>query len=222
MIISINNKKIIFVHIPKTGGTSIEHFFGLSIENNVPNKQNLFGLFIKNDKQLYYQHLTINEILEFDHCNNYDFCFSIVRNPYDRAISEYNFLIGTESISFSFDDFLNLIILDPNGGYNGIGNHFMPQYKFVCDHDERIIVDKIFKFENFDSIFEYLKKEFDFLKNKNNTKTNVSPKIMTRKNLSKNNIDLINHIYAKDFEIFNYEKMQVNNDVEFLLKHQNL
>jgi hypothetical protein len=69
--------KCIFIHIPRTGGTSIEvAFIGTDIFKVNPNEK----------------HITASEAKKLyePYWNSY-FKFSIVRNPFDRVISLYHF-----------------------------------------------------------------------------------------------------------------------------------
>lgn len=70
----IKNKKLLFIHIPRTGGTSIEHSFGYPR--------------CKGGINSLAQHNTLNQYSEEENINSY-FTFSFVRNPWDRLISWY-------------------------------------------------------------------------------------------------------------------------------------
>lgn len=78
--------KIIFVHIPKCGGTSVEVFF------NMRNKESLYSTDenVINNVKYSLQHLTPNLIKELipDIYDDYT-KFTIIRNPYERVLSEY-------------------------------------------------------------------------------------------------------------------------------------
>ena len=66
--------KFLFLHLPKTGGTSINKFFNDKFDNN------------KRD----FGHPYLSEYK----CNNFDdyFKFTIVRNPYDRLVSAFFYM----------------------------------------------------------------------------------------------------------------------------------
>ena len=79
-----NKKKLIFIHIPKTGGTTIEEYMN-AIKK--PTLRHGYGVF----KNIVFQHFRWNDYIDFmgiDSFNNYT-KFSIVRNPYELIISEY-------------------------------------------------------------------------------------------------------------------------------------
>ena len=100
---------VLFIHVPKTGGSSLETYF--SSKFNIPlNNKSLFH-FIK-DKQLLnenikikssLQHITYNQIVKYSKILNIDFdnikIITIVRNPYERFVSDlfYFSLITTDS-----------------------------------------------------------------------------------------------------------------------------
>lgn len=66
--------KFLFLHLPKTGGTSINKFFNDKFNNN----ERDFG----------------HPYLSDYKCNNFDdyFKFTIVRNPYDRLVSAFFYM----------------------------------------------------------------------------------------------------------------------------------
>ena len=86
-----DNLKLIFVHIPKTGGTSIKKSLGIT------------------NRSLGY-HKRANDIKKEipDKWKNY-FKFSVVRNPYDRVYSIYSYYkMGFKITSFDEKKMPNL------------------------------------------------------------------------------------------------------------------
>lgn len=81
-----DSKKILFVHIPKTGGSSIEAMMKRSGWECGFHRVQPPG-FLKITPQHYHGELlqTIFDI------NKFDFCFSVVRDPVSRFISEYKY-----------------------------------------------------------------------------------------------------------------------------------
>ena len=88
-----------------------------------------------------------------------------------------------------------------------IGNyiHFVPQYKFVCDKDGKILSDFIGRFENLDNDFQEIcerlgvNKELPLMnkgKRKSDWEHYYSPQTK----------EMVYEYYKKDFEIFGYEK----------------
>ena len=71
----LRNQKALFIHIPKTGGTSIESIFDPRA----------------NEKDVDYKHFTLDKMLNrFPECQEY-FKFTFVRNPWDLTASMFKF-----------------------------------------------------------------------------------------------------------------------------------
>ena len=89
------------------------------------------------------------------------FKFTIVRNPWEKAISQYFYMQRREDLrdfigmnaDDSFITYLELIQLKSHVQWE-------PQYKFVCDEDENLIVDYVGRLEHMEKsaneIFEKL------------------------------------------------------------------
>jgi hypothetical protein len=205
-----------FIHITKTGGTSIEYFFQkLGIKWGKYDTE-LYKLFKKDG----FWHVPIN-YYEDDYFNQNKF-LCIIRNPYERVISEVNYLIKDGYIKQDtntnkyLSTILSRLLIDNKLNKEFIEDdklmlrfHFVPMYFYTCFKDFNRVHSniKIIKFEN-------LNKEFtDFLKDVNiqeefNVHLNESIKIFKFEDITIKNLRLINKIYKKDFELFNY-KMKI-------------
>ena len=105
--------KCIFVHIPKSGGTSVENALGLLADVRNENTETMFGL-IKSPalkkkvrSTSFLQHLTAKELrrlLPSQFSSYYRFAF--VRNPWSRMVSLYHYHIRDKR--FSFNEFVAL------------------------------------------------------------------------------------------------------------------
>ena len=196
-------KNLLFIHIPKTGGTIIE--------NQIKNiyKQSLYSGYSNsllnspyNKKSL--QHQFYTTIYKFKDKLNINFdnikIFSIVRNPYDRTISDL-FWLKLIKKDFTAEQVYNTIknnYLDRDD----LDNHNKPQYKFITDENSELIKNiKIFKTETLNKLNNELNK---FLGFNINIKQNDVNKDYSRY-LNENSISLINDFYKKDFQLFNYE-----------------
>ena len=137
-------KKCVFFHIPKTAGISISN----SIFGDVKWGHRNVSFY-----KSYYGEKVFNSL--------YKFCF--VRNPYDRLFSAYTFLkeggINNQDLEFSnsylqefasFDEFV-LKGLEKEEIINWV--HFKPQYTFVCDDNDNIVMDFVGKMENLNADF---------------------------------------------------------------------
>ena len=195
---------ILFIHIPKTGGTVIEQqlkkkfkqtLYGGSLNHNdiLPHPYNTASL----------QHQYYSTLYKYRDLLNINFnnikIFTIVRNPYDRIISDLFFysLIKKEDNS----DKVFKIIKNNYLGKN-LDNHNKPQYKFITDENFKLFENiKIFKTE---TLNEDNQKLNDYLGTKINITMNNINKDYSRY-FNKDSIDLINHYYKYDFKLFNYQ-----------------
>lgn len=187
--------KAIFVHIPKSGGMSINKgLFGNYGAGHIPVKN--YQLFMeKND---------------FDNF----FKFTIVRNPWDRAYSAYNFLktggitendqLFAEKNILPFKDFEDFVLHGFSGKNQWNGLHFTPQHKFVCDWEGNQLVDYIGRFEHLAADYEFICEKLGLgpsnLKHINKTKNSGTYKEAYTPEMKKK----IGEVYAKDILLFDY------------------
>jgi hypothetical protein len=200
-----HKNKILFIHIPKTAGTSIEHYL-IKKDNVVINyKDNVKNLFSYNGKYGFdhsLQHLTFKEILLlYPKVEEYK-KFTVVRNPYDRIVSEYYYHLQITrkwkkqktEIQEDFEEFLNFYF-NTNDTFD---NHKIPQYKYIEGINENDI--KIMKFETLKTDFmDFFNEELQYHINKTKRDKNYLDI------LTPNTIKKINEYYYEDFIKFNYE-----------------
>ena len=83
---------ILFIHIPKTGGTALHNYFVKKYHITIDKYVHLFDLYyLRGHKMLSLQHLTYLELANssyIDLTNKNLKIITIVRNPYTRLISE--------------------------------------------------------------------------------------------------------------------------------------
>ena len=135
--------KVVFVHVPKTAGSSIED--ALEMRDSEAREEILSG-YINNERYKKYstpwsQHLKASEISEIKPgvMKEY-FSFAVVRNPYERAVSSWLWKQkkGIARSGIQLRDFLVLKYSNDN--------HHLSQVDFITKNEE-IIVDKIIRFE---------------------------------------------------------------------------
>lgn len=157
--------RCLFVHVPKTGGTSVEAALGMHGRWQDENRDELFGLIRSPDllergfTSAFLQHLTIQEmrgLLVQEEAASY-FSFSFVRNPWDRMVSVYHRTdphlreqargLGIELTGIPFAEFLTRT--------SGIRHaHLMDQAEYVCDDSGHGLVDFVGRFETLARDFE--------------------------------------------------------------------
>jgi hypothetical protein len=195
----------LFIHIPKTGGTSLEQYL------NTKSAQTLITETPYNDTLIYpynkisLQHQTYKTLYYYKNLLNVDFnndlqIITIVRNPYTKSISElfWRKLINTNSTKEEVYEKLKYSIM------MNFDNHTKQMYKFLCnDKKELIGYIFIFKTETLnDDLHKYGYTDFNVEVNKSNDST-----INYMDFLNNDSIQLINNYYYMDFELFNYDKI---------------
>jgi len=193
-------KELKFIHITKNAGSSIEEI-GLKYKL-------LWGMY-HHEYGSWHEYFS-NKPIELK--TKYDW-FMIVRNPYDRILSEFycnhkGFRVNNMGYAESkqgFNDYLLFRIRTRELR----GDHYAEQYKYLYNHTDTII--HVLKYENIRNEFDNLMIQYN-LPCRLNMKTNSAPNkhIFTISDFSDELIELINTVYDKDFELFGYTKMSVN------------
>ena len=201
---------ILFIHIPKTGGTSIEHILGENSKKllycSTP-----FNHIIPDKKfqNVSLQHQFYSTIKKYQTECDIPFddklkIISVVRDPYARIISDLLFLklIDKNSKPRQVYQAIKKFVSSPGSVYD---NHNVPQYKFLVD-DNGNITDKI-KIFHTETLNEEFEKELNIKLDKHVLSSGVSCYDKYYCNIS---IHLVNKVYHKDFELFNYPKKTVS------------
>jgi len=210
-----NDVNILLIHIPKTGGTSMEKYFekkyGIAL-----NKQSFYTT---NPTDFYnrisYQHQFYKTIRENKPLFRIDYesiqIISIVRNPYNRIISDLFFK------NFIKENFSKIQVCDVIKQYleeaNDIkyDNHRVPQHLFLLDENDEILKNiKIMKTE---TLNDYMKAMgYDDFNNLDQVSNVKNKNYYSYLNIE--SVKLINDFYDKDFEYFNYNKISTINDID--------
>lgn len=219
-----HDKKIIFIHIPKTAGTYVERYLNM---NNT-----------KDATWIFYKENYPEEWKSYKK-------FSIVRNPISRFVSLCNFCLMERSemdsnipfwelnnskipknvhkVDFNFIEVENKILLSNNdikkilkektinefvdllytNDYQIPFYPWWPQTFNICDKNDNIMVDEIIYYEDLQSNFLNI----DFKKYKKINESFYNDKTK----LNKRSVARLFQIYKTDFQIFNYK-----NPVSFL------
>ena len=209
--------KCIFVHVPKTGGTTIENLIWPREADRT--ELNLWMGFVKDYHNKYQtgglQHLLASQVKEEVGKKVFDtyFKFAIVRNPWDKAVSQYSYMKKRQDlrkfIGMSKDDCLKkyLSLIQKT-------NHVQwdSQYKFVTDKDDKIIVDFIGKFESFSKDVNVILEKLEICNNilgfkfpKKIPHTNKSHRSHYREYYDAESKEIVQNIYQKDIELFEYQ-----------------
>lgn len=187
----IKKNGVIFIHIPRTAGSSIVQAGFPEIYGHVN-----YRWYQTRNPALYAQM----------------FKFAFVRNPWDRVYSTFAYLRsnGLNPLdkrfakkyvlpASSFEDFVNRYLpMDQVRSYL----HFIPQVDFICDSKLNVQIDFVGRFENLPDDIAHLEKMLDkkiYLKS-----TNASVRLPYADVYNNRMKDIVAQYYSKDIEIFSY------------------
>ena len=209
---------LLFIHIPKTGGTNIENYFykKLKLSKTIDTLYSSSHSFTNekipkidfNNHSL--QHTSYYEI--FSNKNNYfNITFkdlkiiSLVRSPYDRMVSNL-FYFNLITPEFNKEQVEKIIMkyLYTDHFYD---NNKKPQYLYLTSGDHLTIPKNITIIKNETMIEDMEKLGYpDFNEIVVNPFQNETDPMNY---LSENSINLINNYYFMDFLLFDYEMIEV-------------
>jgi hypothetical protein len=205
-----NKKHILFIHIPKTGGTTIE--------NELAKNDNSYLRSCKSNKLLPppFHKTSLQHQFYKDLLNLKDFCkidfndklkvFCVVRNPYHRLISDlFHFnLIQKGCLRENVCTIIKNYIKSKD-----TDNHNVPQFKFICDRKGVVYSHiKIYKTENLVKDNWKINNELGCVMNfKNYSLKGKESQDRYMTYLNDESIKIINNFYSRDFELFGYDKI---------------
>ena len=204
-IFTKNNIYILYVHIPKTGGSSVERLFN------------------KNQWQLFYidegkkpgqlnkitrcspQHMHLEMLQTVFDLEKIDYMFMTVRHPVDRLISEYRMRNGPQkglTLADWFERALKAYLKNPFC----FDNHLRPQSEFwhpsfqVCKLEDGL--SQIIKEAELRLNINFENKEFPNVTHRDNNAGDIDQKFIQITNSLKSRIELF---YRRDFNLFDYQ-----------------
>lgn len=205
--------KCIFIHIPKSAGSSVFRFFNpdLKVDWRTPNYDVLYGWCPK--RKIHLQHATTDQLLDTELISEeiWDtyYKFTIVRNPWDRAYSDYLWIKSDRKVKGSFNDFIQKKgqfkdILTDNNNMFYRGDHLINQTDFFYING-KLKVDNILRFENFTDDINFLIKKLN-IEEEFNIHEKKSKKRYKHYSFFYNNSKrkIIEEKYQKDIEILDY------------------
>jgi hypothetical protein len=195
-ISAVKAAHVLFIHIPKTGGTSISKC--------------LYGRNLPHYTAEFYHRLFARSVSSLP-------SFAVVRHPVERAVSAYKMAVagGTDIVAYSryhrrrlagldsFDSFVDFIF-ESRGRLSSLPLELREQAGFILDNDGRVIVDRLFSMDSRNGLPPELNQWLGVrsMPHLNATKPQlltISAKIQSK----------ISKIYSFDFEI--YDRIASNN-----------
>ncbi len=195
-ILSIDGKTVLFIHVPRTGGTAIERYFAahgkLSYDHDGAGDLGIKCI------PRHFHGAVLESLFEpalLDHV------FMVVRHPIARVVSDFRYFVRRRQLvdkSPSFSRWLRYRLFRARWKPYYMDNHFRPQSAFEC----------------FDATVYHLEDGLDVAIKEMNAKLGTHvPEQLPRVNegaaievdVSRADKDLIYRRYAQDFERFGYQ-----------------
>lgn len=191
----MDKHKCIFIHVPKTAGSSI------------------LSVFMGDDIRRSHKTADCFKSVNPEKFEKY-FKFAFVRNPWDKVVSVYEYLLfGHDSEDHKF---FRKLFADKYPSFESfvldylnkdkIHDHplFKPQYRYIYDYKGDCMVDFIGRFESIDEDFSFIL---------NRLKIDAKLKKLNKSNRrgykdyyhSQEVIDKIAYLYSRDIELFKYD-----------------
>ena len=211
-MIDLKNR-ILFIHIPKAAGTSVEEYFrilrGLD-EVDIP----ALGIF-KNNKASNLERG--NQHCSLEMYEKYYFggeipqdwrCFTVVRNPYTRFWSEWKYRRLPPPQRFYFSTLLSVPMLirlseKPIAKLKDLNSHMSPQSRYLTGASRDRV--RVLRFENIAEDFSQMCRDWDLpdtglpRSNPSDKRTPPSPEHIKLGN------DFVRRAYRDDFDTLSYD-----------------
>lgn len=182
-------RDFVFIHINKTGGTSISKAIGM------PRKQH------------YTAQETIN-IIGREKWNS-AYKFTIVRNPWDKVWSHYNYRVrinetGLRDAGLSFNEWVEITYGEPkNKRFYDQPKMFAPQEDWLLDSEGKNEMDFIGRFENLNEDFSKIAAVIGV--DEHLPHLNQSTRGSYHEHYSEKSKAIIQNWFARDIEAFGYK-----------------
>ena len=204
-----NYKNILFIHIPKTGGSFVESTFGKYAQKSPT-------LSIKAARG----HLTYREYELVFRQNSLDIgtfhTFCVVRNPWAWHFSWFNYLKNDKDglksgmplehylfQSFSFNDYVEWLT-QPDRHLISKGYMHYQQKDFIVNDEGDVVVNEVLKQEELYTELQGFVRKHNLSIVVKDKSVNVSTKDDYRAHYSDSSIEIIEQKHADDIRLFNY------------------
>lgn len=185
---TVRGANFTFIHIPKTGGSTITWLLGNRFIDSQARK--------KHDRWI--------------DGDVYGFVFSFVRNPWDRVLSLYGASRYWDTMTFP--EFSEKILFSdsPRKGPLKTESFLRNQVDWISDNDGRIAVNMVGRYENFERDLTKIMSRIGApvgTYSIPHINKSIHPKI--EEAYTPELVDRIGEIYSRDIEIFGYKRPEV-------------
>ncbi len=176
----------VFIHINKTGGSSIEKALGIGLDHSTAQeKYAQLGAAAWDRK----------------------FTFTVVRNPWDKVVSHYHYRVKTNQTGLGddpvpFADWLRLCYDERDPRYYDQERMFMPQRQWLVNERDEMLVEFVGRFESLQQDFDSICKRLGVSAQLGHAKP--SSRGSYRDYYDADSRALIERVFAEDLESFDY------------------
>jgi hypothetical protein len=210
-VFTLGSLHVLFAHIPKTGGSTVTHMFrelGWNVDLHDTSNP-IFDHSTNFYRRCSPQHLHA-KLLDSTLClSQFDWIFTLVRNPEDRFRSEFAFRNPGLTLESTTSELLEEWWAQekPKFLFNRfhLDNHLRPQHEFITNQME------VFRLEDgLDAVIEKMERLTNSQSN-NDSKVidlqirNVSWNSSSPLEISRNVRKDLQRLYKRDFKLFGYE-----------------
>lgn len=205
---------VIYIRTPKCGSSSIYELLGSTdkLIDYKTEKRTYFNLSLDDEvlkkKVVLLYTADISEFSnKFPDVWDAAYKWAIVRNPYSRALSAWRFLENLRDKSF-LEVLQNPPQANPDGAYDRDYMHFTKSLSSLLTFKGSLCIDFFLKFESLDEGLKELSENLvlDLPPLPHVNKTLKRKKSKPQHNWTSQEIELVNKLFAKDFENFTYSK----------------
>jgi len=195
---------VYFIHIPKCAGTTLEKMFAsLGFQSFLAPEDYLFARQYLKVPPTHFDIETIEKIFDL----NKLYSFSIVRNPYNRILSDYKWAKEKSNRTeyfkaMSFDEFCSNSFEEYKIDQTYLASHIKPQHKFISNN-----VKKVFKLEDgLETAIQQVFADLGIVISGNILLPRLNATNENPIEISNYTRELIYDFYKEDFEMLGYEK----------------
>jgi hypothetical protein len=210
--------KALFVHIPKTGGQSVETVF---LQDLKLTWQERDALLLRPSKRRdgpeRLAHLYAEEYVRLGYLTQSEFDaayrFSIVRHPFSRMVSEYRYRADSaerrkkQGKRAHLPDFDRFIRREFEDDHSDMARHLAPQVTYLLDENGHLLVENVMRLETLNTEIEpVLRRIFGRTVDLPHRNASVGYSDISVERLSLDQKAFLFQKYQDDFEAFGYER----------------
>ena len=197
-----DNLKILYIHVPKTGGTAIELFFEA---NGFRTAYLDRGLNSDNLNPVMYcspQHMEAAMLSKIFKLSAFDYVFMTIRDPIDRILSEYKHRIGEKLDLPDVNTWVRRLLRRYADEPYMLDNHLRPQADFWVERADVFRQEDGFGSDWIEQISSRIPCQFTTREVRRAMKFDV--KAAEQADLSETSVAALRRFYHQDFVLFGY------------------